>query len=89
MVAAKGKEYQAMHSAKMTFQALRIHVNREFHELKRGMYGDHPRTNLVPFLYLFSYHPRTTLVPCWYHPHATLAPFLYHTCTILCTMYGE
>ena len=29
--------YQAMHPAKMTFQALRIHINREFEELKRGM----------------------------------------------------
>lgn len=37
VVAAKGKEYQAMHSAKMTFQALRIHINREFDELKRGL----------------------------------------------------
>jgi 16S rRNA (cytosine1402-N4)-methyltransferase len=37
VVAAKGKEYQKMHSAKMTFQALRIHINREFEELKRGM----------------------------------------------------
>ena len=37
VAAAKGKEYQAMHPAKMTFQALRIHVNREFDELKRGM----------------------------------------------------
>ena len=27
---AKGKEYQAMHPAKMTFQALRIHLNQEF-----------------------------------------------------------
>ena len=26
-----------MHSAKMTFQALRIHLNREFDELRRGM----------------------------------------------------
>ena len=26
-----------MHPAKMTFQAIRIHINREFEELKRGM----------------------------------------------------
>ncbi|KAG1653003.1 hypothetical protein FOA52_007858 [Chlamydomonas sp. UWO 241] len=34
---AKGKEYQAMHPAKMTFQALRVQVNREFLELKDGL----------------------------------------------------
>uniref|UniRef100_A0A7S1S5C6 Uncharacterized protein n=1 Tax=Alexandrium catenella TaxID=2925 RepID=A0A7S1S5C6_ALECA len=32
-----GKEYQAMHPAKLAFQALRIHVNREFDELRDGM----------------------------------------------------
>jgi hypothetical protein len=37
VVKAKGTEYQQMHPAKMTFQALRIHINREFDELKRGM----------------------------------------------------
>lgn len=31
---AKGLEYQAMHPAKMTFQALRIVVNREYDELR-------------------------------------------------------
>ena len=36
---AKGKEYQAMHPAKMTFQALRIVVNREYLELERGLAG--------------------------------------------------
>jgi hypothetical protein len=35
--AAKGKEYQAMHPAKLTFQALRVHLNQEFDEMKRGM----------------------------------------------------
>mmetsp|Transcript_64906 Transcript_64906/g.146420 ORF Transcript_64906/g.146420 Transcript_64906/m.146420 type:complete len:691 (+) Transcript_64906:80-2152(+) len=35
--AAKGKEYQAMHPAKMTFQALRIQVNREYEELRGGL----------------------------------------------------
>lgn len=34
---AKGKEYQMMHPAKMTFQALRIVVNREYLELKLGL----------------------------------------------------
>ena len=37
VAAAKGKEYQAMHPAKLTFQALRIHLNQEFDEMKRGM----------------------------------------------------
>ena len=35
--AAKGREYQAMHPAKMTFQALRIVVNREYDELRAGL----------------------------------------------------
>ena len=34
---AKGKEYQAMHAAKMTFQALRITVNKEYEELRGGL----------------------------------------------------
>lgn len=34
---AKGKEYQAMHPAKLAFQALRIHLNDEFGEMRRGM----------------------------------------------------
>jgi 16S rRNA (cytosine1402-N4)-methyltransferase len=34
---AKGKEYQSMHAAKLTFQALRIHLNDEFGELRRGL----------------------------------------------------
>ena len=34
---AKGREYQAMHPAKMTFQALRIHINREFDEMRGGL----------------------------------------------------
>ena len=37
VAAAKGKEYQAMHPAKLTFQALRIHLNQEFDEMRRGM----------------------------------------------------
>ena len=37
VAAAKGKEYQAMHPAKLTFQALRVHLNQEFDEMKRGM----------------------------------------------------
>ena len=37
VAAAKGKEYQAMHPAKLTFQALRVHLNREFDELTKGM----------------------------------------------------
>ena len=36
---AKGKEYQAMHPAKLTFQSLRVHVNQEFEEIKRGIAG--------------------------------------------------
>ena len=36
--AAKGhREYQQMHPAKMTFQALRVAVNREFAELRDGL----------------------------------------------------
>jgi len=34
---AKGHEYQAMHPAKMTFQALRIQVNQEYDELRGGL----------------------------------------------------
>eukprot|EP00967_Tisochrysis_lutea_P051059 scaffold62927_cov32-Tisochrysis_lutea.AAC.2 len=34
---AKGFEYQAMHPAKLTFQALRIHLNDEFGECRRGL----------------------------------------------------
>lgn len=34
---AKGHEYQAMHPAKMTFQALRIQVNSEYAELRAGL----------------------------------------------------
>ena len=37
VAAAKGKEYQAMHPAKLTFQAIRIHLNQEFDEMRRGM----------------------------------------------------
>ncbi|CAJ1348144.1 unnamed protein product, partial [Effrenium voratum] len=33
----KGPEYQAMHPAKLTFQALRIHLNNEFDEMRRGI----------------------------------------------------
>jgi 16S rRNA (cytosine1402-N4)-methyltransferase len=36
---AKGREYQLMHPAKLTFQALRILVNEEFDEMRRGMYA--------------------------------------------------
>ena len=35
----KGKEYQLMHPAKLAFQALRIHLNLEFAELRRGMHS--------------------------------------------------
>lgn len=34
---AKGPEYQAMHPAKLTFQALRIHLNNEFDEMRKGI----------------------------------------------------
>ena len=34
---AKGKEYQAMHPSKLTFQSLRVHLNQEFEEIKRGI----------------------------------------------------
>ena len=34
---AKGKEYQAMHPAKLTFQALRVHLNDEFGEARAGL----------------------------------------------------
>lgn len=37
VAAAKGKEYQPMHPAKLTFQALRIHLNDEFGEMRNGM----------------------------------------------------
>ncbi|CAE7658161.1 rsmH [Symbiodinium pilosum] len=33
----KGPEYQAMHPAKLTFQALRIHLNGEFDEMRKGI----------------------------------------------------
>ena len=33
----KGPEYQGMHPAKLVFQALRIHLNDEFGELRRGL----------------------------------------------------
>ena len=33
----KGPEYQGMHPAKLVFQALRIHLNDEFGELRRGI----------------------------------------------------
>ena len=36
---AKGKEYQMMHPAKLTFQALRIVLNQEFDEMRRGMHA--------------------------------------------------
>ena len=36
---AKGIEYQHMHPAKLTFQGLRIHLNQEFDEMRRGMQG--------------------------------------------------
>jgi len=34
---AKGKDYQPMHAAKLTFQALRVHLNDEFGEMRRGV----------------------------------------------------
>lgn len=34
---AKGREYQPMHPAKLTFQALRIHLNDEFGECRAGL----------------------------------------------------
>ena len=36
---AKGREYQKMHPAKLTFQALRVHLNREFDEMRRGLHA--------------------------------------------------
>jgi len=36
---AKGKEYQMMHPAKLTFQALRIALNQEFDEMRRGLFA--------------------------------------------------
>jgi len=36
---AKGIEYQQMHPAKLTFQGLRIHLNKEFEELRLGMHA--------------------------------------------------
>eukprot|EP01065_Artemidia_motanka_P008192 TRINITY_DN14106_c0_g1_i1.p1 TRINITY_DN14106_c0_g1~~TRINITY_DN14106_c0_g1_i1.p1 ORF type:complete len:570 (+),score=219.25 TRINITY_DN14106_c0_g1_i1:96-1712(+) len=35
----KGREYQLMHPAKLIFQAIRIHLNDEFGELRRGLEG--------------------------------------------------
>eukprot|EP00913_Durusdinium_trenchii_P022716 g21333.t1 len=35
----KGPEYQAMHPAKLTFQALRIHLNNEFGEMRSGIHA--------------------------------------------------
>ena len=37
VAAAKGVEYQPMHPAKLAFQALRIHLNDEFGEMRNGM----------------------------------------------------
>jgi len=37
VINARGYEYQAMNKAKATFQALRIHVNDEFGQLRKGM----------------------------------------------------
>ena len=37
VVRAKGKEYQAMHPSKLTFQSLRVHINQEFEEIRRGI----------------------------------------------------
>ena len=37
IAAVKGKEYQGFHPAKLVFQALRIHLNDEFDELRRGL----------------------------------------------------
>ncbi|KAL1511295.1 hypothetical protein AB1Y20_006100 [Prymnesium parvum] len=37
VASAKGREYQPMHPAKLTLQALRIHLNREFDEMRDGM----------------------------------------------------
>jgi len=37
VASCRGYEYQAMHSAKATFQALRIHLNDEFGQLRGGM----------------------------------------------------
>jgi len=36
---AKGVEYQHMHPAKLTFQGIRLYLNQEFGEFKRGMEG--------------------------------------------------
>ena len=53
VAAAKGKEYQAMHPAKLTFQALRIHLNDEYGQMKRGLaaafalVGDGGRIGLI------------------------------------------
>ena len=37
IAAVKGKEYQGFHPAKLVFQSLRIHLNDEFDELRRGL----------------------------------------------------
>eukprot|EP00416_Gambierdiscus_australes_P031159 CAMPEP_0171087818 /NCGR_PEP_ID=MMETSP0766_2-20121228/20388_1 /TAXON_ID=439317 /ORGANISM="Gambierdiscus australes, Strain CAWD 149" /LENGTH=334 /DNA_ID=CAMNT_0011545549 /DNA_START=6 /DNA_END=1006 /DNA_ORIENTATION=+ len=37
VAACRGYEYQAMHPAKTTFQALRIHLNNEFGQLRGGV----------------------------------------------------
>jgi len=37
VAAVKGKEYQGFHPAKLVFQSLRIHLNDEFDELRRGL----------------------------------------------------
>lgn len=37
VAAVKGKEYQGFHPAKLVFQSLRIHLNDEFNELRRGL----------------------------------------------------
>ena len=37
VAAVKGQEYQGFHPAKLVFQSLRIHLNDEFDELRRGL----------------------------------------------------
>jgi hypothetical protein len=48
--AVKGKEYQGFHPAKLVFQAIRIHLNDEFNELRRGLAAGAQFTIVLGFL---------------------------------------
>lgn len=66
VAAVKGKEYQGFHPAKLVFQSLRIHLNDEFDELRRGLAAAY---ELMPdngvFLHQHMYRHRWLRCHCW------------------------